>query len=219
MKNGDFVLIDYVGRIKNTNEIFDLTKEDIAKKEGIYDPKFSYKPIPVIIGSGFVFKRIEDNLKEMKVGESRKIILKYNEAFGERREELIKLLPLSIFKESNIAPGKFVDVGGLRGKVLSISGGRVRVDFNHPLAGKDLEYLIEVKRFIETIEEKVKAIVKIFTGIEFFDVDVKVENNIVEIKIKKRISLSREIKEKIVKTIFRWIKDVEKIKFIEEFER
>jgi FKBP-type peptidyl-prolyl cis-trans isomerase 2 len=41
-------------------------------------------------------------------------------------------------------PGMIVSVNRLRGKVLSVSGGRVRVDFNHPLAGKTLRFDVEV---------------------------------------------------------------------------
>jgi FKBP-type peptidyl-prolyl cis-trans isomerase 2 len=39
MKKGDFVRIDFVGRLAATGEIFDLTSEEIAKKEGVYDEK------------------------------------------------------------------------------------------------------------------------------------------------------------------------------------
>ena len=42
MKKGDFIKIDYVGRVSLTGEIFDLTIEDIAKKEGIFDEKRKY---------------------------------------------------------------------------------------------------------------------------------------------------------------------------------
>ena len=42
MNNGDFVRIDYVGRLE-TGEIFDLTKEDLAKKEKVYNKNIKYK--------------------------------------------------------------------------------------------------------------------------------------------------------------------------------
>ena len=36
MQKGDFVLIDFIGRVKDTGEVFDLTQEDVAKKENVY---------------------------------------------------------------------------------------------------------------------------------------------------------------------------------------
>ena len=46
---------------------------------------------------------------------------------------------------------------GKMGKVLSVSGGRVLVDFNHPLAGKEVIYEINVKKIIQDIDGKIKA--------------------------------------------------------------
>ena len=46
---------------------------------------------------------------------------------------------------------------GKMGKVLSVSGGRVLVDFNHPLAGKEIIYEINVKRIVQNIDEKIKS--------------------------------------------------------------
>ena len=45
MQKGDFVEIDYVGRIAATNEIFDLTIEEIAKAEGVYNEKHKFASI------------------------------------------------------------------------------------------------------------------------------------------------------------------------------
>ena len=46
---------------------------------------------------------------------------------------------------------------GRVGKVLSVSGGRVLIDFNHPLAGKDLVYEIDIKRKIDDLNEKING--------------------------------------------------------------
>ena len=69
MNSGDFIRIDYVGKIKESGEIFDITKEDAAKQEGIYNPQFKYGPVPVIIDANFVLPGLNEVLKEMKVGD------------------------------------------------------------------------------------------------------------------------------------------------------
>lgn len=221
MNPGDFVYIDYVGRIKDTKEIFDLTKEDVAKKEGIYNPNYKYKPVPIIIDADFILPGLNDEIKKMKVGEEKKIEIKPEKAFGERNPNLVQSIPLSKFKEQNIKPeiGAVIDIGGLKGRIVSVSGGRVQIDFNHPLAGKTLEYDIKVLKEIKDTKEKIEAIVFYFTSIEKDDIEVSIKENEAEIELKKKdYLLSRSAKELISKTIKKWVKPIERVKFVEVFE-
>ena len=216
MKEGDFIRIDYVGRIKGSGEIFDLTKEDVARKNGIYNPNMNYKPVPIIIGARMVIKGLEDALKKMKVGERKKIVVEPEDGFGKRNEKLIKLLPLSEFQRKDIIPqpGMWITVNNLRGKVLSVSGGRVKVDFNHPLAGKRLEYDVEIKEKITDTKEKIKSIFEFFLGKEP-NLKVTIKEKEAIIKIKEDIP--RQAKLFISQIIKRWVKPIENIKFVEEF--
>jgi len=217
MEKGDFVHINFVGKIKNTGEIFDITKEDIAKKENVYNPKVRYKPIPVIVGGGFVLKGIDEALEKMKVGEKRKIDIPPEKAFGERKEDFVKILPLSFFKMNRIepVPGRFVTVNNLRGKIISVDGGRVKVDFNNPLAGKELEYEIEIVDSIDDPKDKVKAIVTYFTSLD--EIKVKLDEKSVEISPEK--NLDQQIKQIIANVIFKWIKGIENVKFVDIFSK
>jgi FKBP-type peptidyl-prolyl cis-trans isomerase 2 len=217
MNEGDFIRLEYVGRIKESGEIFDLTKEEIAKESGVYNPEFIYKPVPVIIGSYFIIKGIDEELRKMKVGEKKKIIVNSKDGFGDRSEKLIKLIPLAEFKKQKIDPfpGMPVTISNLRGRVLSISGGRVKVDFNHPLAGKELEYDLEIKEEITEKEDKIKAVFELFTGPKK-ETEIEIKDDIVELKI--GVDIHRHVKEDIVETIKKWIKDIKKIRFVEEFD-
>jgi FKBP-type peptidyl-prolyl cis-trans isomerase SlyD len=211
MKEGDFIRIDYIGRIKDTGEIFDLTIEEVAKKEGIYDEKREYKPVPVIVGEGFVIKGLDKALLSMNVGERKIIELKPEEAFGERRAELIKIFPLSFFEKQNVKPeqGMIVNISGIYGRIQSCNSGRVRVDFNNPLAGKDIIYDIEIKEVVVDDQKKIEMILEYF-GIKG---DVKIKENSVEIECKE---LSLSIKKRIAGLIKKYIKK-ESVKFIEIF--
>ena len=212
---GDIVYIDYIGRIKETNQIFDLTKAEVAKKEGIFNPKVKYKPIPVVIGEGLVIKGLDEELEKMKVGEKRIVEVPPEKGFGNRSENLIKLIPRSAFKESNIEPaiGKIVTVNGLRGRIISVDGGRIKVDFNHPLAGKTLVYEVEIVKKAESNKDKINAIVSYFT--DFEDGDIKIENGNVEIILKKEIpKLTRR---KIAELVIKYVK-FKKVRFVDEYE-
>ena len=221
MNSGDFVYINYVGKVKDSGEIFDLTKEDIAKKEGIFNSKFKYGPVPVVVDSKLILPGLNDALKEMKVGEKKKVEIKPENAFGQRNPDLMKLIPESMFKGQNTEtkPGSFVTIRGIKGRIASVAGGRVRVDFNHPLAGKTLEYEIEIISKIEKKDEKIKSIVYYFTGIGKEDIDISIDKNQVEITIKKKAEILRRTKEIISNTIIKWVEGIEKIKFVETFEK
>lgn len=217
MNPGDFVEVDYVGRIKDTGKIFDLTKGDIAKKENVYNPKVTYKPVVLIVGTDFIIGGLDEALREMKVGDRKKVEIPPEKAFGEKKEELVKLIPFTRFKEQNLdpVPGAVVNIGVMKGTILSVSGGRVRVDFNHPLAGKTLEYDIEIKSQITDTNEKVKAVVRYFTGIT--EVEVVRKGKEVEINIKKEVDVTRPVKSMIADAAIKWC-DVNRVKFVEVFE-
>lgn len=221
MNSGDFVYVDFIGRVKDTGEIFDLTKEDIAKKENIYDPKFKYHPVPIIVDAGFVLKGLDESLKEMKVGEKKTIEILPEKAFGERNPDFIKLIPLSVFKDQDIdpVPGRYVTVNRMNGKVVSIDGGRVRIDFNHPLAGKKLEYEIEIKSEITNAPEKVKTIINYYTGLPVDEIEIEQKDSEVEVKTKKPMDIPSTVKENIAKTVTKWVKDVKLIKFVDLYPK
>ena len=217
MKSGDFVYIEYTAKVSDSGEIFDTTKEDVAKKEGIFNERIKYGPLPIIIDAGFTIAGLNDAIKEMNVGEKKKVSIPPEKAFGERNEELVRLIPEARFKEQgvDVIPGSYVMVNNLRGKIISVDGGRVKVDFNHPLAGKTLEYDIEIVRKIEDKEEKVKAIVNYFTGLE--DVGVKIGEKEVEIEAKAEIE--GRVKAAIASQIIKWIEGIETVKFVDVFKK
>ena len=219
MKEGDFIRIDFVGKIGGSDEIFDLTKENIAKEKEIHNPNYRYGPVPVILGAHHVVKGLENALMKMKVGEKKKITVKPEDALGERKSELIHLIPLTEFKKRDIDPfpGMPIVQNNMRGRVLSVSGGRVRIDFNHPLAGKTLEYEVEVKGKITTVKEKIMAILELFLRYEKDEINVKIEKETLEIKIDKKKDVPKTIKRVIADNATKWIKTIKKVRYIEEF--
>lgn len=183
MKNGDFLLLDFVGRIEVSNEVFDLTVENVAKKEGIYNPNVKYRPIPVVIGKGMLLKGVEKVIKEMNVGEEREFIVNADDAYGKRDRKLIKVVSLAHFLKEGVdaRPGIIVEIDGKRAKVLSVSGGRVTVDFNHPLAGKDLKYWVRIVKKVENRIEQVQLLLE-HNNIKFDNIEEKDSKIIVYIK-------------------------------------
>lgn len=213
MQKGDFVRINYIGRL-DSGEIFDLTDEETAKKEKIHNPRVMYGPVPIIIGAGFIVPGLENAILEMKVDDKKKIEIKPKDGFGQRDVKLIRTVPKKLFKDQKLdpAPGMIVDFSGTKGRIQSVDAGRVRVDFNNPLAGKILNYEIEIKEEITKPEEKVNAIFEFF-GIK--NAGVKIENNEATIS---SLKLPIELKNKISQLIIEYVK-ITKVHFTETFEK
>lgn len=216
MEKNDFVRISYTGRIKETGEVFDTTDEEIAKKEKIFNPKAKYGAVPIIVGEEKTIKGIDEALLEMKVGEKKTIDVPPEKGFGKRNPNLIKLIPLSEFKKQNISPfpGMPITMDNIRGRVLSVNSGRVRVDFNNPLAGKNLAYELEIKEKIDNEEEKAKAICEYY---KYECSKVLTDKNKSQIELMLKEDASRKIKETIAKDIMNYL-GYKKVKFSDIFE-
>ncbi len=156
MKEGDFILIEFTGRVRLTGEVFDLSSREGARKAGIYNEKHKYGPGLVVIGAGMAVPGVEEQLKDMRPGEEREFEVPSGKAFGPRNPKLIKIISIANFyrQDMNPVPGAFVNIDGRDCRIKTVSGGRVMVDFNHPLAGKDLLYRVRIVRKISDPEEK-----------------------------------------------------------------
>src|SRR3989338_10038942 len=179
LKEHDFVEIDYIGRAAH-GVVFDTTFESVAKEYNL-KLKTAYKPIIICIGEQQVLKGIDKSLVGKEVGKKYTLTLAPEEAFGKKDAKMIRLVPLRTFHKQKVQPqpGLQVDIDGTVATVLRISGGRVLVDFNHPLAGKEVMYELAIKRHVTDKAEQIKSFMKLIFPI---DVDVSVENNKAVIK-------------------------------------
>ena len=158
-KQKDFIEIEFTGKEKD-GEIFDSNiKEDLKKINADAKPK----PFVFCLGEGMFLKAIEDFLIDKEIGKY-EIELSPEKAFGQRNASLIQLIPMKVFKEQNVQPipGAMFNFDGRLARILTVSGGRVMADFNNPLAGKLVVYNINVKKKVEDLNEKIKALIGFF---------------------------------------------------------
>lgn len=160
VKKHDFVEIDYSARTKEDNSLFDTTQADLAKKEGVYDKDSHYHPAVICIGENMLLKAVEESLVGKEAGREYTIEVKAGDAFGNKNAQLIQMIPMSKFRQQNIqpVPGLQLNIDGMFGIVKTAGGGRCYVDFNHPLAGKDLVYVVKLNRIVEDDAEKIKSL-------------------------------------------------------------
>jgi FKBP-type peptidyl-prolyl cis-trans isomerase 2 len=156
LQKKDFIEIEFTGKVKD-GDVFDSNiKKDLEK----LNPEAVAKSIVISLGEGMFMKAIDDFLIGKELG-NYEIELTPEKAFGVRSPQLVQKIPMKIFQSNklNPYPGAVFNFDGRMGKVLSVSSGRVMVDFNHPLSGKNVSYEIHVLKKIEDLNEKIKSFI------------------------------------------------------------
>src|SRR3989304_6221485 len=161
LQKGDFILINYTGKVKETNEVFDTTVEEVAKKEHLHKEGEMYEPKLVVIGEGWVLKALDEALLGMELEKQSTVEIPADKGFGQRDPEKIKRVRFRqlLAKEINPIIGARIEYQGKMASVRSIGAGRVLLDFNPPLAGRTLIYDVTTAKKLDTNEAKIGAIV------------------------------------------------------------
>lgn len=195
----DFIELEYTGKIKDDNFIFDTTSEKTAKENNLYQEGSEYKPIIICVGQGQIIKGLDKAIVGKEINKEYTLDIPPEEAYGKKNVKLIQLISTSKFKQQNIQPmpGLQVNIDGTMGVIKTVSGGRTLVDFNHPLSGKELTYTIKINKVITDDKEKINSILSVNLGIK--DTETKIENKKAEITTKQDIpkEIHEEIKKKI----------------------
>jgi len=225
LQKGDFVRIDYVGKIKENGRVFDTTLKEVAEEHGIYDEKTEFKSAPIVVGANHVIKGLDEALIGLEVGERKVVEIPPEKGYGERDPKLVKIFPLKEFSRRGLKPhlGMRVEIDGKIGKVQSVGGGRVRVDLNYELAGKALEYEVIVKEKIKKLEEKIRLLLELHMPFANpSDHEIKIEDGKAVItlsdvaKIKSNAVLAKHL---VAKDMFEFLPEIEKIEFIDVFKK
>lgn len=196
LKKGDFVEIQFTGKIKD-GAIFDSNIEEELKKANIngHAKNFIFP-----IGEGMFVKGVDEFLEGKDVGEYN-IELTPEAAFGKRDTKLIQMIPLKAFSQQrlNPIPGSVFNFDGRMAKVMTVSSGRVMIDFNNPLAGKNVEYKINVIKKVDEINEKINALNDFFFRKEL---KFKIKDNTLTLSVPAGMKfLLDAFKEKYEKTL------------------
>ena len=141
---GSYVVVHYKGTLE------DGTEFDSSRKRG--------EPISFTLGTGKMIPGFESAIDGMATGETKTVTIPSGEAYGDRDDEAYALLSRDDFPEDfpleEGAPVPLTGPGGqpMMGTVMEVIEEGVRVDVNHPLAGKDLTFTIDVLSVIDKTE-------------------------------------------------------------------
>ena len=137
-KKGDKVRVHYTGKLTD-GEVFDTS--------------YNSSPLEFTIGSGQLIKGFDDCVDGMDVAEKRSVTISPEGAYGIHHEHLVVDIPKYRISES-VKPelGHYLELTihdqSVRGLIVDIFDDTVKVDLNHPLAGKELVFEIELVEIV-----------------------------------------------------------------------
>lgn len=139
VKKGDTIMLHYTGRFKD-GKVFDNSRD--------------WNPIPVKVGAGEIINGLERAVLGMKPGEKQTVTVKPEEGYGHYSEDLLIEMPEEKIPE-NISPQEgmqlqLINEEGqkLRVVVKEILDDAIKLDANHPLAGKTLVFDLELVEIV-----------------------------------------------------------------------
>lgn len=147
VEKGKVVTFHYVLKDKKTGEVIQSSKEH-------------GEPLTILVGGQQIIPALEERMMGMEVGESKDIDLKAEEAYGLRSDDLVQVIPRHLFGDMELRRGMVLEAdtpeGPITMVVLHAGDEEVIVDMNHPLAGKDLTFEIEILNIRDATPEELE---------------------------------------------------------------
>jgi len=114
----------------------------------------------------------------------------------------LRLISLGEFKKHNIQamPGLEVELDGQRGIIRTVNGGRVIVDFNHPLSSQEVNYDVVIKNIITDDKRRIEALLNLFK-IPIKSVEVSEGKVIIEFGVEMPQEITKPIADEIVRLV------------------
>ena len=146
--------------MKITNNSVVVMHYAVSDSEGaLIDSSYDHKPMAIIQGTGYLIPGLEDALINHQVGDKFEVSVNAEQAYGERRDEYVQTVPKELLQGvEELAVGTQLrastDDGEQTVIVIDVSDDEVTVDGNHPLAGLDLSFDVDILDVREATEEE-----------------------------------------------------------------
>lgn len=194
-EKGDLVRLEYDlwTEASGKTELLDTTNEELAQKENARTEGRTWGPRPHEVGGDYFPAGIENSLVGLKAGEDIEREFAPADAFGERDPNLIELfsmhqierLPEMRREDAHLEIGTTVTIEGRRGRVVSLTAARVRVDFNPPFSGRKVRGRFKVVEAIAEPVDKARAVIELQYG-RASEFHVEVHEKTVTVKVPDR---------------------------------
>jgi len=223
-QKGTLVLVDYTAKVKDSNEIFETTREADAKSNSTYDANVKYQPRLISVGEAWVLKGLDDALANTTVGDKLSIEVPPEKGFGTRDTAKIRMIPIRKLGEDaeKVTVGDTIELDERTGIVRFIGSGRVQVDFNHRFAGKTIVYDLNVIKSLDTDQDKVMGLLKRRFPIEESKIKFEIKGAELDVNIPEEAMMMEGlqiVKRAIANEIFKFVTKLEKVNFIDSYNK
>lgn len=222
---GSLILIDYVAKVKDNDEVFDTTIEEEAKKHSIHESGVKYSPKLVSVGevSYPVLKGLDEALTKTAVGDKLTVEVTPDKGFGERDSTKVRMIPIRKLGEDaeKVSVGDTIEIDNKRGIIRFIGSGRVQIDYNHKYAGKTILYDVNVIKSLDSENDKIDGILKNRLPVEDSKINFTIKEKETNISVPEEIFRAdglQIMKHFIQMDIFKFVPTLEKINFVETYQ-
>ena len=143
-----------------SNRVISIHYTLTDEKGAVIDSSRGSEPLQYLEGAGNIIPGLEQEVSQMRIGDKKNVTIPASQAYGEKREDLLLEVPRSQFPESITLKVGDRFRGGNEAHapvftVMALEGDKVTLDGNHPLAGKDLNFEVEVTEMRAATEEEI----------------------------------------------------------------
>lgn len=223
LERGSLILVDYTAKVKDSNEIFETTREEEAKKSELFDPTHKYEPRLISIGEGWVLKGLDEALAAANIGDKINVEITPDKGFGERDSNKVRMVAQRKLgeKADEVRVGDVIEIDHRTGIVRYVGSGRVQIDFNHRFAGRTLTYDVDVIKKVESDDDKIRSLIKRRLPLDDEKIKINLKGFTLEIELPEETLLAEGlqiIKRAVANDVFKFVPSLKDIKFIESFK-
>ncbi len=223
LERGSLILVDYTAKVKDSNEIFETTREEEAKKSELFDPTHKYEPRLISIGEGWVLKGLDEALAAANIGDKINVEITPDKGFGERDPNKVRMVAQRKLgeKADEVRVGDVIEIDHRTGIVRYVGSGRVQIDFNHRFAGRTLTYDVDVIKKVESDDDKIRSLIKRRLPLDDEKIKINLKGFTLEIELPEETLLAEGlqiIKRAVANDVFKFVPSLKDIKFIESFK-
>jgi peptidylprolyl isomerase len=223
LERGSLILVDYTAKVKDSNEVFETTREEEAKKSDLFDPTRRYEPRLISIGEGWVLKGLDEALEAANIGDKIDVEITPDKGFGERDPNKVRMVAQRKLgeKADEVRVGDVIEIDNRSGIVRYVGSGRVQIDFNHRFAGRTLTYDVDIVKKLESDDDKILSLMKRRLPLDDNKIKINLKGLTLEIELPEETLLAEGlqiIKRAAANDVFKFVPTLKEIKFIESFK-
>ncbi len=206
--SGNIIKLSWTGRLENSDKIVDQADNTV-----------------IVVGKSNVIPGIDEILLEMRPGEPKTVNIPPERGYGKRDPSQMQITSIRKFKKQQInpQPGMQLMIQNRRATIRNVRGGRVTVDFNHPLAGKKLVYEVIVNAILHNPSDIIYAFIKKHlpdVSPEELSINIDDDNVTIQLPRDENLLFKKEIqvfKAFIASEITTYLDDISTVQFLETY--